>query len=177
LRAVPEAEGAAAEVVEGVPTSGAIPSGARVEREVPFVFNDLHSIRLALRNPDFTTAERIEDGDQLRLRRPGLADARFGHVLLDVRATREPTPAHAIGRIENLTVQPQVLARVVVDQRSGTIVLGEDVRISGRGVARRSVLASRSDRRSSSRTPSRRARPWWCPAPSPRSGEEPGAGS
>ena len=124
------AEGEAAEVVEGVPTSGAIPSGARVEREVPFVFNDLHSIRLALRNPDFTTAERIERAINAAYgaRVSQMLDS--GTVLLDVRATREATPAHAIGRIENLTVEPQSLARVVVDQRSGTIVLGEDVRIS-----------------------------------------------
>jgi flagellar P-ring protein FlgI len=124
------AEGDAAEVVEGVPTSGAIPSGARVEREVPFVFNDMHSIRLALRNPDFTTAERIERAinDSYGARVSQMLDS--GTVLLNVRATREPTPAHAIGRIENLSVQPQSLARVVVDQRSGTIVLGEDVRIS-----------------------------------------------
>jgi flagellar P-ring protein FlgI len=124
------AEGQAAEVVEGVPTSGAIPSGARVEREVPFVFNDLHSIRLALRNPDFTTAERIETAINTAYgaRVSQMLDS--GTVLLDVRATREPTPAHAIGRIENLTVEPQIMARVVVDQRSGTIVMGQDVRIS-----------------------------------------------
>jgi flagellar P-ring protein precursor FlgI len=124
------AEGDAAEVVEGVPTSGAIPSGARVEREVPFVFNDLHSIRLALRNPDFTTAERIETAINTAYgaRVSRMLDS--GTVLLDVRATREPSPAHAIGRIENLSVAPQIMARVVVDQRSGTIVMGEDVRIS-----------------------------------------------
>lgn len=124
------AGGTAAEVVEGVPTSGVIPSGARVEREVPFVFNDLHSVRLALRNPDFTTAERIEQAINATYgaRVSQMLDS--GTVLLDVRATREPTPAHAIGRIENLTIEPQILARVVVDQRSGTIVLGADVRIS-----------------------------------------------
>jgi flagellar P-ring protein precursor FlgI len=124
------AEGEAAEVVEGVPTSGAIPSGARVEREVPFVFNDLHSLRLALRNPDFTTAERIERAinETYGARVAQMLDS--GTVLLNVAATREPTPSHAIGRIENLAIEPQILARVVVDQRSGTIVMGQDVRIS-----------------------------------------------
>jgi flagellar P-ring protein precursor FlgI len=56
-------------------------------------------------------------------------------VVLDVRATREPSPAHALGRIENLTVAPAGRARVVVDQRSGTIVMGEMVRISPVAVA------------------------------------------
>ena len=124
------AEGDAARVVEGVPTSGRVPSGARVEREVPFVFNDLRSIRLALRNPDFTTAERIERAINTAYgaRVSQMLDP--GTVLVNIHATRETSPAHAMGRIENLTVDPQIMARVVVDQRSGTIVLGEDVRIS-----------------------------------------------
>jgi flagellar P-ring protein FlgI len=124
------AEGDAARVVEGVPTSGRIPSGARVEREVPFVFNDLRSIRLALRNPDFTTAERIERAINATYgaRVSQMLDP--GTVLVNIHATGETSPSHAMGRIENLTVDPQIIARVVVDQRSGTIVLGEDVRIS-----------------------------------------------
>ncbi len=55
-----EASGAAASVVQGVPTTGTIPSGARVEREVAFDFSQMTSLRLALRNPDFTTAARVE---------------------------------------------------------------------------------------------------------------------
>ena len=50
------AEGDAARVVQGVPTSGMIPAGARIEREVDFDFSELSSLRLALREPDFTTA-------------------------------------------------------------------------------------------------------------------------
>ncbi|MDJ0825789.1 MAG: flagellar basal body P-ring protein FlgI [Rhodobacter sp.] len=124
------AEGDGASVVQGVPTAGVIPSGARVEREIEFDFTGLETIRLALRTPDFTTAGRIEtaiNSDQ------GRAVARMldaGTVLIDIAATGAVSPAHAIGRIENLPVEPQRRARVVVDQRSGTIVLGEDVRIS-----------------------------------------------
>ena len=124
------ADGNGASVVQGVPTAGVIPSGARVEREVDFDFADLKSIRLALRTADFTTASRIENvinADQ------GKVVARMidsGTVVVDIGATGALSPAHAISRIENLTVEPQRKARVVVDQRSGTIVLGEDVRIS-----------------------------------------------
>ncbi len=53
-------EGEAARETQGVPTSGTIPSGARVEREIAFDFGTLTTVRLALRDPDFTTAERIE---------------------------------------------------------------------------------------------------------------------
>ncbi len=124
------AEGDGASVVQGVPTSGTIPGGARVEREVAFDFGHLEEIRLALRSPDFTTASRIErvlntafQGQVARM-----TDA--GTVVLDIGRTGLNSPAHALSLIETLTVEPELKARVVVDQRSGTIVMGEDVRIS-----------------------------------------------
>ena len=129
------AEGDAARVVQGVPTAGVIPSGARVEREVEFDFTSLEAVRLALRSPDFTTATRIETalnrefGGRVAL----MLDA--GTVELDINAAGMRSPAHVIGRVENLPISPQTKARVVVDQRSGTIVIGEDVRISRVAVA------------------------------------------
>jgi len=129
------AEGEAARVVQGVPTAGVIPAGARVEREVDFDFSTLSALRLALRNPDFTTAERIEAAinDEFGRRVAEMLDA--GTVAVDLDAANMRSPAHAIGRLERLTVEPQTRARVVVDQRSGTIVMGEDVRISRVAVA------------------------------------------
>lgn len=124
------AEGAGASVVQGVPTAGVIPSGARVEREIAFDFATLATVRLALRTPDFTTAGRIEQiiNDEFGRRVALMQDA--GTVSVDIAATRMSSPAHVLGRLENLTVEPEQRARVVVDQRSGTIVMGEDVRIS-----------------------------------------------
>lgn len=124
------AEGDGASVVQGVPTAGVIPSGARVEREIEFDFTQLQSIRLALRTPDFTTAERIEKAINSNFGRVVSRMLDSGTVLLDIKATRAISPAHAIGEVENLTVRPERKARVVVDQRSGTIVMGADVRIS-----------------------------------------------
>ncbi len=124
------AEGNGASVVQGVPTSGSIPSGARVERELDFDFTQLTSIRLALRTPDFTTAERIETAINRKYGRVVSRMLDSGTVLLDINATQSLSPAHAIGAIENLPVIPETRARVVVDQRSGTIVMGADVRIS-----------------------------------------------
>ena len=124
------ATGDAATVVQGVPTAGVIPSGATIEREVAFDFTGMTRLRLALRTADFTTAGRIEAainhhfGAHVAL----MTDA--GTVELNIAATRMASPAHVLGRIENILIEPERRARVVVDQRSGTIVMGEDVRIS-----------------------------------------------
>lgn len=120
----------AASVVQGVPTAGIIPDGARIEREVEFELSSLGSIRLALREPDFTTAARIETAINAAFGRHVAVMLDSGTVRVDIGETRQKSTAHAIRRVENLLVEPERKARVVVDQRSGTIVMGEDVRIS-----------------------------------------------
>ncbi|AKS47785.1 flagellar P-ring protein precursor FlgI [Octadecabacter temperatus] len=124
------AEGDGGGVVQGVPTAGVIPSGATVEREVAFEFSDLEVIRLALRSPDFTTAARIETAINQAYGRSVAIMLDSGTVRVDIAATRAVSPAHALVRVENILVEPERRARVVVDQRSGTIVMGDDVRIS-----------------------------------------------
>jgi len=129
----------ASRVVQGVPTSGSIPAGARVEREVAFDFSTLQNFRIALRNPDFTTAARIEAAinADLGARLARLQDA--GTVEIDIAALGSPNPAHLVSRIENITVTPESRARVVIDHKSGTIVMGEDVRISRVAVSQGSL--------------------------------------
>ncbi|MCT4555029.1 MAG: flagellar basal body P-ring protein FlgI [Pelagimonas sp.] len=124
------AEGDAASVVQGVPTAGVIPAGARVEREVEFDFTQLSNLRLALREPDFTTAARIEDVINRRIGRRAATMLDAGTVTVDLAKTGANSPARAVVAIENLAIEPERRARVVVDQRSGTIVMGSDVRIS-----------------------------------------------
>ena len=124
------AEGDAGGVVQGVPTAGVIPSGARVEREIEFELASLSSLRLALREPDFTTAGRIEQAINGAFGGRVAAMLDSGTVQLDIGRTGTSSPAHALARIENILVEPEQRARVVVDQRSGTIVMGQDVRIS-----------------------------------------------
>lgn len=124
------AEGDGAKVTRGVPTAGVIPSGARVEREIDFELSSLTNVRLALRDADFTTAARIEQAINKNFGRRVAVMLDSGTVRLDIPQTRMASVAHALGRVENIEVQPERKARVVVDQRSGTIVMGEDVRIS-----------------------------------------------
>jgi len=124
------AEGDGARVTQGVPTAGVIPSGARVEREIDFQLGSLSDMRLALRDADFTTAARIETAINANFGRRVATMLDSGTVSLDVERTGMRSVAHALGRIENIEVEPERKARVVVDQRSGTIVMGSDVRIS-----------------------------------------------
>ena len=92
-------------------------------------------MRLALRTADFTTAGRIETAINDEFGRSVAVMLDSGTVAVDIIATRMPSPAHALGRIENILVEPEIRARVVVDQRSGTIVIGADVRISSVAVS------------------------------------------
>ncbi len=129
------AEGQGSKVTQGVPTAGTIPAGAHVEREVQFDFSQMHSVRLALRAPDFTTASRIEAVINKAFGGKVAEMQDSGTVSLNIDATHMDSPAHVIAKLENLTVEPEARARVVVDQRSGTIVMDDDVRISHVAIA------------------------------------------
>lgn len=123
------AEGDAASLTFGAPTAGSIPEGARIERETGFEFADIKRLRLSLKTPDVTTAIRAEEAIDAVLgagaatvRDPGTIDVDFTRAGL--------SPIRAAARIENLMIEPEVRARVIVDQKSGTVVIGADVRIS-----------------------------------------------
>lgn len=128
------AEGEAGSVTEGVPTSATIPNGARVERELPFDFSAMRSVTLSIRSPDFTTALRIETAINAAAGKPlaTMLDATAVELAFD---DDYGSPAHMMSTVENIEIDPAQKARVVVDQRSGTIVLGADVRISSVAVA------------------------------------------
>jgi flagellar P-ring protein precursor FlgI len=121
------AEGNAATITEGVPTIARIDNGAIIEREVPFSLKELTSFRVALRTPDFTTATRVRDVVNIEL------GAQYAEVLdpgtIEVQIQDKANVAEFVSVIENLEVQPDSVARVVVDEKSGTIVIGSNVRI------------------------------------------------
>lgn len=124
------AEGDAAKTVQGVPTAGSIPSGAIVEREVDFDFDGLQTLTIALKSPDFSTASRVERAINLATGSAIATMSDSGTVSVSLSASGKRSPAHLMAQIENLRIEPDTLARVVVDQRSGTIVISENVRVS-----------------------------------------------
>ncbi|ACA18059.1 flagellar P-ring protein [Methylobacterium sp. 4-46] len=124
--------GQAETVTQGVPTAGRIPNGALIERQVPGSLQDLPQLVLELKNPDFKTATLIVDAVN------AYALQRFGRRVAIPRDQRSVVlhkpPAIAqtrfIAEVGDLTIQPDTPARVVVDQRTGTVVIGRNVQIS-----------------------------------------------
>lgn len=127
-----QAQGAAASVTEGVTTAGRVPGGAIIERELPSRFKDAVNLVLQLRNPDFSTAIRIADTVN------AFSSSRFGSRIADAKDSQEvaivrPQSAdltRLMADLENLQVQTDTPAKVVINERAGTIVIGADVRVS-----------------------------------------------
>lgn len=117
-------------VTVGVPTSGRIPSGAIVEREIPFALAELPVIRMSLRNPDLTTARRIAHAVNGQLRQNAASVTDPSTVMVKIPSDRQGEIVEVLTDIENLIVEPDNRARVIVDERTGAIVMGENVRIS-----------------------------------------------
>ena len=129
------AKGQATSVTKGVPTSGRISSGAIVEREVGFELAKLKTVNLTLHNPDFTTARRVAQAINAFLRGPAARPLDPSTVLLTVPGEFKGDVISLITDIEQLRVEPDQPARVVIDEQNGVIVMGENVRISTVAVA------------------------------------------
>ncbi|MEW6645315.1 MAG: flagellar basal body P-ring protein FlgI [Pseudomonadota bacterium] len=125
-------EGAAQTVSQGVPTSGRIPNGALIEREVRGQFKQMEALVLELKNPDFVTATRIIDAinqyGQGRYRASLAFERDYRTIILS--RPRSVSPVRFVAEIEELLVEPDTPARVVIDERTGTVVIGRNVQIS-----------------------------------------------
>ena len=129
------AQGNAGSVTKGVPTSGRIPNGAIVERELLFDMSRLSNIRISLHNPDLTTARRISQAINGFLRLDASYSVDPGTVKLTVPNGYPGGPVALLTDIEQLRIRPDQVARVVIDEQSGVIVMGENVRISTVAIA------------------------------------------
>ncbi len=132
-------------VTKGVPTSGRIADGAIVEREVNFHLAELGSMRLGLRNPDFTTAKRVADAINAHAKTP-IADAIDpSTVRLSVPPDRHQDIVAFITELEQLQVVPDQVAKVVIDEQSGVIVMGENVHINTVAIAQGNLTVKISE--------------------------------
>ena len=139
------AEGQAASVTKGVPTVGRIANGAIIEREIEFALNRLPNVRLALRNADFTTAKRIAAAvnDFLGVKTAEPIDP--STVQLSIPAEFKGNVVAFLTEIEQLQVDPDLAAKIVIDERSGIIVMGRDVRVATVAVAQGNLTVTISE--------------------------------
>jgi flagellar P-ring protein FlgI len=121
--------GQAQSVKQGVLTSGRVPGGATVEREVANTLDDLTSVRLALRSPDFTTATRMEQAINARFGEGTAVASDLGTVDLHVPPAFSHRVTELLAQVELIEVRPETPARVVIDEKSGTIVVGAEVKL------------------------------------------------
>jgi len=124
------AKGDAGSVTQNIPTAGRISAGAIVEREIPYTMEAQTSTRLALRNPDFTTARRIAAAINSHLKFNAAVAQNPASVEVKVPPGYNAGLVNLLTDIEQLRIAPDQVARVVIDERSGVIVMGKDVRIS-----------------------------------------------
>lgn len=128
-------DGQAATASKNISTVGLIPGGGIVEREVPFQFNSQDHLTLNLRVADFTTAQQVAE------RLNGAMGGSFARATDAMSISVNVPPQYRnnlvplMASVENLEVTPDTAAKVVVDEKTGTVVLGKDVRITRAAVA------------------------------------------
>jgi flagellar P-ring protein precursor FlgI len=140
-----QAEGEAAKIVRGVPTVGRIANGALIEREIEFSLNKLSTLRLALRNPDFTTAKRIAASINDFIGKPTAEPLDPATVQITVPLQYRGNVVSLLTEVEQLRVDPDLSAKIVIDERSGIIVMGRDVRVSMVAVAQGNLTVTISE--------------------------------
>jgi flagellar P-ring protein precursor FlgI len=140
-----QAEGEAAKIVRGVPTVGRISNGAIIEREIEFALNKLNQVRLALRNADFTTAKRIAAAVNDYIGAPIAEPLDPSTVQITLPQKPASNVVALLTEIEQLQVDPDLAAKVVIDERSGIIVMGRDVRVSTVAVAEGNLTVTISE--------------------------------
>jgi len=127
-------------ITKGVPTSGYVANGGIVEKEINFALNNLADVKMALRNPDISTAQQVANviNEQVG---PGLATVSDpGTVILTVPAAYHNNVTQLLADIEKLPVATDQVAKIVIDEASGTIVMGENVRIDTVAVAQGNLV-------------------------------------
>ena len=129
------AQGDAATITRGVPTSGRIANGAIVEREIDFNLDAMRTVQVALHNPDFTTARRVSDAVNAFLGTVAAVPTDPGTVMVSIPENHTGSVVDLMTQVEQLRIEPDQPARVVIDENTGVIVIGDDVRISTVAIA------------------------------------------
>ena len=141
-----QAAGEAASITRGVPTSGRISSGATVEKEIPFMLAAMNQLRLSLRNPDFTTARRVAISVNNLIGAAVAEPIDPATIRLTLPRNFNGNIVDLITDIEQLIIEPDQPAKVVIDEHSGIIVMGRDVRVSEVAIAQGNLTVMVTER-------------------------------
>ena len=139
------AQGDAATVTQGVPTSGRIANGAVIERELAFQLASMTTLRLSLRNPDLTTARRIAQTINDLIGQPVAEPLNPTGVRLTLPKHFNGNMVDLITDIEQLNVEPDLPAKIVIDETTGIIVMGQEVRVSTVAIAQGNLTVTVSE--------------------------------
>ncbi|MFQ5736253.1 MAG: flagellar basal body P-ring protein FlgI [Thermodesulfobacteriota bacterium] len=122
--------GTTTKVAKNHQTAGKIPGGGLIEKEVPVELLTRHTLYLSLRSPDFTTAARMAEAINKAMFNPVATPLDPGKIKLTVPEYYENSVIQYLAKIEALDIRPDAVTKVVVNERTGTVVMGENVRIS-----------------------------------------------
>jgi flagellar P-ring protein precursor FlgI len=117
------------------PTVGRIPGGGTIEREIPFEFNRLGELVISLHDPDFTTAERLAKAINAKLGAEAAHALDPGTVKIDLPGGDHQDLVSLVASLEQLEVDPDRKAKVILAERTGTVIIGENVRVSPVAIA------------------------------------------
>jgi flagellar P-ring protein precursor FlgI len=127
------------------PTVGTISGGGTVEQEISIQYNDLSNVDLVLKTPDFTTANKVAAGVNAVLNGQYAKAVDAASIKLQIPEGYGDRMVEMFSQLENMEVQPDVVAKVIINERTGTIVMGEHVRISPVAVAHGSLTVQVSE--------------------------------
>ncbi|MFN7039101.1 MAG: flagellar basal body P-ring protein FlgI [Alphaproteobacteria bacterium] len=129
------ASGKSATISKGVATNGFIANGAIVEKEIEFDLSSLKVIKLALKNPDISTALEIANNINAKTGATLAKASDPGTVELSITEYQQDNIVELLANIEQIKIDPDQPAKIIIDEASGTIVMGENVRISPVAIA------------------------------------------
>ena len=117
------------------PTVARIPNGASIEREVDFNFNELEDLTIALDEPDFTTAQRISKAINRDFNRDIASPIDSGTVKVDIPLSYKSDMVGLVASLEQIDIEPDAEAKIILSERTGTVIMGSNVRISAVAIA------------------------------------------
>jgi flagellar P-ring protein precursor FlgI len=117
------------------PTVARIPGGAGVEKEIVFDFTTMDTLTIGLHNPDFTTALRVSQAINKALGDVVAIPADGGTIRINLGEKQKGSLVSLVASVEQIDIQPDTRAKVILDERTGTVVLGENVKISSVAIA------------------------------------------